>query len=83
MALPGARKLDAGSVGQPVEVRGAACSAGDWVVADADGVVVVGADRLDAVLVAGQQRADHEAAMFDDLRAGRTTIDLLGLKQRP
>ena len=60
-------------------VRGALVEEGDWVVADGDGVVIVPGGTLDAVLAAGQQRADREAVLFADLEAGRTTVELLGL----
>ena len=52
---------------------------GDWVVGDADGVVVVAASTLDDVLAAGRARAEKEDGMFARLRDGATTIDLLGL----
>ena len=51
--------------------------------ADADGVTVVPGDQLDDVLAAGQARAEKEAGFFTALRAGRTTVDLLGLDPSP
>jgi 4-hydroxy-4-methyl-2-oxoglutarate aldolase len=80
VALPGARKEAAGSVGEPISIRGVAVRAGDWVVADADGVVVIDAEAVAAVAGAGQARADKEAAMFEALQNGRTTVELLGLE---
>lgn len=80
VALPGARKEVAGSVGAPISIRGVEVRAGDWVVADADGVVIIDAGSVDTVAEAGQARADKEAAMFEDLQAGRTTVELLGLE---
>lgn len=79
IALRGATKEHPGTVGMPVTVGGVAVSAGDWVVGDVDGVVVVPADAVDQVLAAGLGRADKEAGFFDALRGGRTTVDLLGL----
>jgi glyoxylate reductase len=79
VALPGAHKHGPGAVHEPLELRGTPVHDGDWVVADADGVVVVPADRLDAVVAAAQRRADHERHLFDALAAGRTTVELLGL----
>ncbi len=79
VALRGATKEQPGTVGSPVTVGGVPVAAGDWVVGDGDGVVVVPAARLDEVLAAGQVRADKEARFFEELRAGRTTVDLLGL----
>lgn len=82
VALPGATKLGGGAVGGPVRIAGADVSPGDWVVGDADGVTVVAGDDLEAVLAAAWSRADKETAMFDRLRQGATTLDLLGLDPR-
>jgi 4-hydroxy-4-methyl-2-oxoglutarate aldolase len=79
VALPGAQKVASGTVGEAVTVRGALVEAGDWVVADGDGVVIVPGSALDDVLAAGRQRAAREAAMFEELRGGRTTVELLDL----
>lgn len=79
VALPGARKEAAGTTGSPVEVGGVRVAAGDWVVGDVDGVVVVPGERLSEVVGAARGRAEKEAQMFDALRAGRSTVELLGL----
>ncbi len=79
VALPGAQKVDPGRVGAPVDIRGATVELGDWVVADADGVVVITGPDLADVVAAGGERAAREARMFDELASGRTTVELLGL----
>jgi len=79
IALRGANKEGPGAIGRPTLVGDIEVCTGDWVVADRDGVVVVPAGRLDEVLKRGTARADKEAAMFTDLRAGATTVQLLGL----
>jgi 4-hydroxy-4-methyl-2-oxoglutarate aldolase len=79
VALRGATKQKPGRVGLPATVGGVEVSAGDWIVGDADGVTVVPAARLDDVLAAGRARAEKELHYFDELRAGRTTLQLLSL----
>jgi 4-hydroxy-4-methyl-2-oxoglutarate aldolase len=79
VALPGATKKHPGSVGQRACVGGVDVRAGDWVVGDVDGVTVIPGTALDAVLAAGSARAEKEAGMFEALRAGKTTVELLGL----
>ena len=91
--VPGVRRRDraagqptktrAGTVGVPAHVGGVEVAPGDWVVGDGDGVTVIGAATLDAVLEAGQARADKEAGFFRALTAGATTVDLLGLDTSP
>ena len=79
VALRGATKTGPGAVGGQVRVGGAEVCPGDWVVADADGVVVIAAARVAEVLEAGRARAAKEQRMFEELRAGRTTVELLAL----
>ena len=79
ICLPGACKVGPGTVGGEVEVGGVLVRQGDWIVADADGVVVVPAARMEEVLAAGTARAAAEARLFTELDAGATTVDLLGL----
>ena len=62
-----------------MRVGGVLVSAGDWVVADVDGVTFVPAGSLEEVLAAGRGRETKEAGFFDALRAGKTTVELLGL----
>ena len=83
IALRGATKQSPGTVGSPAMVGGVSVAAGDWVVGDADGVVVVSADDLESVLEAGRARAKKEQAMFEALRKGSTTIELLDLDATP
>lgn len=79
IALRGATKSSPGSVGLPSMVGGVLVSPGDWVIGDRDGVTVVPGGSLDAVIEAGHARAQKEAGMFDKLRAGSTTVELLSL----
>ncbi len=83
IALPGATKTRPGAVGAPTTVGGVDVAAGDWVVGDADGVTVISAASLDAVLSAGRGRAEKEAGFFDALRGGATTVELLDLDTSP
>jgi 4-hydroxy-4-methyl-2-oxoglutarate aldolase len=79
VALPGAAKQGPGSIGQPVTVGGATVRTGDWLVADVDGIVVLAAGQVDAIVERGVARETKESTMFDQLLGGATTIDLLGL----
>jgi 4-hydroxy-4-methyl-2-oxoglutarate aldolase len=79
IALPGARKDQPGTVGGPVTVGGVSVVRGDWVVGDVDGVTVVPAASLADVCEAGEAREAKEVEFFAALRAGTTTVELLGL----
>jgi 4-hydroxy-4-methyl-2-oxoglutarate aldolase len=79
LALTGASKVKPGSVDRAVTVGDVAVEPGDWIVADVDGVVVLPGAELDAVLTAGAARTAKEAALFDVLRAGGSTVEEFGL----
>ena len=83
VALRGATKELPGTVGARAEVGDVLVQTGDWLVGDADGVTVIAAAQLDDVLAAGTARAERERSLFDALRDGKTTVDLLGLDSSP
>jgi 4-hydroxy-4-methyl-2-oxoglutarate aldolase len=83
IALRGATKNRAGSVGAAVKVGDIEVNTGDWIVGDRDGVTVIRVAELDAVLAAGRARAEKEVGFFTALRSGATTMSLLDLDGSP
>jgi 4-hydroxy-4-methyl-2-oxoglutarate aldolase len=83
VALRGAAKTRPGTVRAPIQCGGVLVEPGDWVVGDADGVVVVPGATIADVINAGRVRAAKEAAMFRALWEGKTTVELLGLDPSP
>jgi 4-hydroxy-4-methyl-2-oxoglutarate aldolase len=83
IALRGATKQEPGRIGGTANVGDVEVAAGDWIVGDTDGVVVVPYAHLDDVLSAGRTRAQKEVHYFEELRAGRTTLQLLSLDDVP
>lgn len=83
IALRGATKQEPGRIGGTAIVGEVEVARGDWIVADTDGVTVVPSARLDDVLAAGRARAEKEERYFAELRAGRTTVQLLALDDTP
>jgi 4-hydroxy-4-methyl-2-oxoglutarate aldolase len=83
LALPGATKQQPGAVDAPAVVGDVDVAPGDWVVGDADGVVVIPGATLQDVLAAGRARAERERGYFESLRGGATTLDLLDLDAGP
>jgi 4-hydroxy-4-methyl-2-oxoglutarate aldolase len=82
IALRGATKQEYGRIGGQALVGDVEVERGDWIVGDADGVTVVPHAELAAVRAAGQARAEKELGLFEALKAGRTTVELLGLDTR-
>lgn len=80
VSVRGAGKSAVGAIDEPVTVGGATIRPGDVVVLDADGAVVVAADRAGRVLEAARARAAREAALRAQLERGALTYDLHGLR---
>jgi 4-hydroxy-4-methyl-2-oxoglutarate aldolase len=78
----GAVKETAGELDVPVAVGGATIRPGDAVVLDADGVAVVAAERLDAVLRAAREREEKERVKAQRLADGALSYDLDGLRAK-
>jgi 4-hydroxy-4-methyl-2-oxoglutarate aldolase len=83
IALRGATKQEPGRIGGTAIVGEVEVARGDWIVGDADGVTVVSHTHLDDVLAAGRVRAEKEEHFFEELRGGRTTLQLLSLDDAP
>lgn len=68
-----------GTIGMPVTIGDVLVSAGDLVVGDADGVVVVEAGRAEGVIREARARERDEEELLARLRAGATTLELFSL----
>jgi 4-hydroxy-4-methyl-2-oxoglutarate aldolase len=79
--VSGAEKSVPGAIGEPVEVAGARIRQGDVVVLDADGAVVVEAERVEEILAAAREREERERQKRAKLEAGEHSYDLDGLRQ--
>lgn len=79
VALPGTGKRAEGSVGEPIELRGARVGAGDTVIADDSGVVLIESRALAGVYGRARARTEKERRMIASLGQGRTTLELLDL----
>lgn len=78
-----ARRSTALGVDVSLRVSGVEISPGDWVVADADGVVVVPRAATDQVLDSARARAEMEQEIRTRVLAGSTPIEALGEATKP
>ena len=76
----GPKKTEVGTIDEPVMMGDAVIRAGDVVVLDGDGAVVVERERLSEVLQAARGRADQETGKRAQLEQGELTYDLYGLR---
>jgi 4-hydroxy-4-methyl-2-oxoglutarate aldolase len=78
----GTVKASAGSVNVTIVCAGVLVNAGDAIVADGDGVVVVPRERAAAVAEAGEKRRAREEATRERLRNGELGLDFYGLRAK-
>jgi 4-hydroxy-4-methyl-2-oxoglutarate aldolase len=81
ISMGGTTKDDPGILGGAIHFGETEINQGDILVADTDGVLVIKAAELEAVLLAAKDREEKEKEMMKSLTAGKLTIELLGLKQ--
>lgn len=77
--IRGTTKRDPGAIDVPLEIGGVQVLPGDMVVADSDAILVLPSATVGAALTAGEARVAAEARMMERLRAGETTLSILGL----
>lgn len=78
----GTTKDVVGTINEPVTVGGMRIAAGDIVVLDADGAVVVPASHVARVLDAARERTRREEAARPQYRRGVLSYDLSGLREK-
>jgi 4-hydroxy-4-methyl-2-oxoglutarate aldolase len=75
---PAARRgSDPGRSMGPIRVGGVEVKPGDWIVADGDGVVVIPAPELEAVLEQAEEDARIEARVMARIKAGACVLDVV------
>ncbi len=63
-------RIDVTAIGQPITIDGVKIKNGDYLLGDADGVVIIPAEALDETLRLAQEKVSGENAVRDDLANG-------------
>lgn len=79
LSIKGTTKAVPGRVNVPIRVGGVTVEPGDVMLGDADGLVCVPAGQVQGALAAAEDRAAKESGFRERIRAGASTVELLGL----
>lgn len=83
LAIQGTTKEEGGAINHPISIGGVNITPGDVIVGDRDGVVAIPLSRLVEALDASQARENKEAKTIDEIKAGRSTLELYGWSAEP
>lgn len=65
------------SVNQEIQFAGVQVKPNDIVIADGSGVVIIPQDKAAEVIAAATELADQEAKMAEEIRAGKSMVEIL------
>ncbi len=78
LCIRGTTKDSLGLINYPVSIGGITVSPGDLVFGDADGVVIVARAEVEKVLASCAARVEKERVIMEELKKGRSTLELYG-----
>lgn len=79
-AIRGTTKAPVGEVGGTVRIGRICIAPGDLVIGDSDGVVAIPAAAAKDMLALAEARETKERGIVDELKKGRTTMELYGFE---
>jgi 4-hydroxy-4-methyl-2-oxoglutarate aldolase len=80
LSIRAAQKNQPGLVNVPIVCGGIAINPGDWIMGDRDGVVSIARESVAAVIAVAERREAAESALREGIEAGKSTVELLGLR---
>ncbi len=78
LCIKGTTKECLGLINHPIHIGGVAIRPGDLVLGDADGVVAVAREDVAEVLAKSKARREKEEKVKEDLKKGRSTLEIYG-----
>lgn len=80
LCIQGTTKLGQGTLNTPIIIGDVTIKAGDFIVGDRDGVVVIPVARATEAIEKSIAREEQEAHTLEQLRSGKTTLEIYGIE---
>ncbi len=81
LSIKATTKTCLGTINRPIFFAGTAVNPGDLIFGDADGVTVVAREDVARVVEKSREREEKEKKISQQLREGKTTLELYGFSQ--
>ncbi|MEM8861298.1 MAG: 4-carboxy-4-hydroxy-2-oxoadipate aldolase/oxaloacetate decarboxylase [Chloroflexota bacterium] len=78
LCIHGTTKFGKGTINEPIAIGDVPIQAGDIVVGDRDGVVIVPKDRIAEAIEMSAEREAKEEEVRNQLKAGKTSLEIYG-----
>lgn len=78
LCIKGTGKDPEGSFNEPIKIGEVTINAGDYIVGDRDGVVVIPKDRVEEAIEKAKAREEKEARTREELNKGLTSLQIYG-----
>ncbi len=78
LCIRGTSKNGGGFINHPLKMGEVRIMPGDLVLGDGDGIVVIPQMEIPSVLEQAQKREEHEKWIREELKKGKTTVELYG-----
>jgi len=79
LAVGACTKEKVGGLNAPIVFGGVLVRPGDLIFGAAEGLVVIERERIEEVYRSAEERRNKEAVIIEQLRRGKTTVEVLGL----
>jgi len=76
LSVRGTAKATLGTINHPISIGGITVYPGDYVLGDADGVMIVPHDRIKEAIEKSIAREENETKIMDRLQAGESLFDI-------
>lgn len=77
----GTTKMHKGTLNLTIQCGGVVVKPGDYIVGDANGVIVISEELIDEAIIKGKEKCEKEGDTINKIKQGLTTMEIMGLPE--